>query len=120
MAYKFYNANPLKRYTPDCVIRSISCATHKSWDEVYDELSDLAQYYGTMFDQKDFVIWYLDSNYERVPFLPLKVGDVAREYPNNIILCTMRGHICCIKPPGIIYDTFDPSNRIAEEAWVVE
>lgn len=119
MAYVYHNANPLNRYTPDCVIRSTSCATHRSWDEVYDELSDLAQYNGTMFDQKDFVIWYLDSNYERVPYLPLKVKDVAMEYPNNIILCTMRGHICCIRY-GIIYDTFDPSERIAEGAWIVE
>ena len=117
--YKFYNENPLNKFTDDCVIRSISCATHRSWDEVYDEMSDLAQYNGTLFDQKDFVIWYLDSNYERVPFLPRKVGDVAREYSNNIILCTMRNHICCIKY-GIIYDTFNPSERLVEEAWIVE
>lgn len=117
--YKYENKNPLQRITPDCVIRSTSCATHRSWDEMYDELSDLAQYYGTMFDQKDFVIRYLDTNYERVPYLPLKVGDVAKEYSNNIVLCTMKGHICCIKY-GVIYDTFDPSNRIAEEAWIVE
>lgn len=119
MAYKFYNENPLNRFTDDCVIRSISCATHRSWDEVYDELSDLAQYNGTLFDKRDFVIWYLDSNYERVPFLPRKVGDVAREYANNIILCTMRNHICCIKY-GTIYDTFNPSERLVEEAWIVE
>ena len=117
--YKFYNANAVNRFVPDCVIRSISCATHKSWDDVYDELSDLAQYYGTMFDQRDFVIWYLDSNYNRVPYLPLKVKEVAQEYSDNIVLCTMRGHICCIKY-GVIYDTFDPSERIAEEAWIVE
>ena len=42
--YKFYNANALGRFTSDCVIRSVSCATQRSWDEVYDELSDLAQY----------------------------------------------------------------------------
>lgn len=119
MAYKFYNANAVNRFVPDCVIRSISCATNRSWDSVYDELSDLAQYYGTMFDQRDFVLWYLDSNYERVPYLPLKVGDVAKEYPNNVLLCTMKGHICCIKY-GTIYDTFDPSERIVEDAWIVE
>lgn len=119
MAYKFYNENPLNRYTDDCVIRSISCATHKSWDEIYDKLSDLAQFNGTLFDQKDFVLWYLDSNYERIPILPQKVGDVAKMYPNNVILCTMRGHICCIRY-GIIYDTFDPSERFVEYAWIVK
>lgn len=117
--YRYYNENPLNRYTDDCVIRSISCATHRSWDEVYDKLSDLAQYNGTLFDQKDFVLWYLDSNFKRVPFIPKRVGDVAREYRNNIILCTMKGHICCIKY-GVIYDTFDPSDRITEDAWIVK
>ena len=117
--YKYCNENPLNRYTDDCVIRSISCATHRSWDEVYDKLSDLAQYNETLFDQKDFVLWYLDSNFKRVPFIPKRVGDVAREYRNNIILCTMKGHICCIKY-GVIYDTFDPSDRITEDAWIVK
>lgn len=113
-----YNENPLKKDTEDCVIRSISCATHKSWDEVYDELSDLAQYNGTLFDQKEFVIWYLDNHFKRVPYIPYKVKDVAKEYRNNIILCTMEGHIVCIRY-GIIYDTFDPSERIVEDAWIV-
>lgn len=119
MNYKFYNENPLNRFTSDCVIRSVSCATHKSWDEVYDELSNLAQYNGTLFDQKDFVLWYLNNNFEKVPYLPKKVKDVAKMYLNNIILCTMKGHICCIKY-GVIYDTFNPSERIAEGAWIVE
>jgi hypothetical protein len=117
--YKFFNENPLNKFTDDCVIRSISCATHRSWDEVYDEMSDLAQFNGTLFDQRDFVLWYLDSNYERVPYLPKKVGEVAQMYKNHIILCTMRGHICCIKY-GVIYDTFNPSERIVEDAWIVE
>ena len=94
-------------------------AEGKSWDETYDELSEIAQYNGTLFDQRDFVLWYLDSNYERVTFLPKTVGELAREYPNNILLCTMKGHICCIKY-GTIYDTFDPSERFAEYAWFVE
>ena len=42
-----------------------------------DELSNLAQYNGTLFD------------------------------------------LCCIKY-GVIYDTFDPSERLVEYAWFVE
>lgn len=119
MNYEYYNANPNGKHVSDCVVRSISCATGKSWDNVYDELSDIAQYDGTLLDDKYFVIRYLDSKYERVPYLPKTVGDVAVEYSDNIILCTMRGHICCIKY-GIIYDTFDPSKRYVENAWIVK
>ena len=53
--YKFYNANAINRFEDDCVIRAISCATGKSWDYVYDYLSDIAQYEGTLFDKRDFV-----------------------------------------------------------------
>ena len=36
-----------------------------------------------------------------------------------IVLCTINGHIICIKY-GIIYDTFNPSERIVEDVWLVK
>lgn len=117
--YSYYNANPLGLYEDDCVIRSISCATNKSWDLVYDELSDIAQENGTLLDKKQFVRNYLDAHFNRIHNPPYRVYQVANKYKNNIVLCTMRGHIVCIKY-GIIYDTFDPSNRIVEDVWLVK
>lgn len=117
--YKYCNRNPLGKLEDDCVIRSISCATNRSWDNVYDELSNLAQLNGTLLDKKGFVLWYLDNNYRKVLKVPEKVEDVAKSYPNNIVLCTMRGHICCIKY-GVIYDTFNPSERLVEGVWIVK
>ena len=117
--YDYYNANPLGLYEDDSVIRSISCATNRSWDEVYDELSDLAQAKGTLLDKKDFVRWYLDTHFERIAYPPYKVYQVAQMFKNNIVLCTMKGHIVCIKY-GRILDTFNPSNSIVEDIWVVE
>ena len=66
MGFQHYNANAINRYTDDCVIRAISCATNKSWDYVYDYLSDIAQYEGTLLDQRDFVRNYLDRTYKRL------------------------------------------------------
>jgi hypothetical protein len=117
--YEFYNENPLGVFEDDCVVRSISCATNRSWDSVYDELSDLAQANGTLLDNKHFVRWYLDSHFKRITNPPYKVYQVARNFKNNIVLCTMRGHICCIKY-GRILDTFNPSDRVVEDVWVVE
>lgn len=116
--YKYCNKNPLGKLEDDCVIRSLSCATEKSWDYVYDELSDLAQLNGTMMDSKGFVLWYLDTHYRRVK-TPEYVWEISDKYPNNILLCTVKNHIFCIKY-GIIYDTFDPSNRKLEFAWIVK
>ena len=43
MAYINYNANPKSLKTGDCVIRALSKATGKSWDEVYDELYQIGK-----------------------------------------------------------------------------
>jgi hypothetical protein len=123
--YKFYNENPLNKYTDDCVIRAISCATDKSWDFVYDYLSDIAQYEGTLFDKRDFVRNYLDRTYQRLKNIKGTVGYVSSMFPNNTLLITMPGHITCSKPDkntGIptIYDTFDPRDREVESVWIVK
>lgn len=117
--YEFYNENPLGLFEDDCVIRAISCATNRSWDSVYDELSDLAQEQGTLLDKKDFVRSYLNSHFRRISNPPYKVYQVAEKYKNNIVLCTMRGHIVCIKY-GRILDTFNPSDRMVEDIWIVQ
>ena len=117
--YKYYNENPLNIYEDDCVIRAISCATGKSWDYVYDYLSDIAQYEGTLLDKKKFVVNYLDRNYERINGIKGTVGYASGLFPNNTILITMRGHITCSKN-GIIYDTFDCRDRELEYIWLVK
>lgn len=116
--YKHYNANPTNRYEDDCVIRAISCATNKGWDYVYDYLSDIAQYEGTLFDKRDFVRHYLDTTYKRLYDIYGTVGEVSAMFPNNTLLITMNGHITCSKN-GIIYDTFDCRDRKVESVWLV-
>ena len=117
--YKFYNENPLNKYEDDCVIRAISCATNKSWDYVYDYLSDLAQAEGTLMDKREFVRNYLDRTYKRLDNVYGTVGYISGLYPNNTLLITMRGHIVCSKN-GVIYDTFDCRDRMAESVWLVK
>ena len=117
--YKYYNENPLNRYEDDCVIRAISCATDRSWDYVYDYLSDIAQYEGTLFDKKEFVKNYLDRTYQRIPDLSGRVGEISAMFPHNTVLITMNGHIVCSKN-GVIYDTFDCRDREVEYVWLVK
>lgn len=117
--YRFYNKNPLNKYEDDCVIRAISCATNKSWDYVYDYLSDIAQYEGTLMDKRDFVRNYLDRTYQRLDGIKGKVGYVSALFSDSIVLITMDGHITCSKY-GIIYDTFDCRDREVEDIWLVK
>lgn len=117
--YRYYNANVLGKNISDCTIRSISCATNKSWDYVYKHLSNIAQIQGTMIDDRNFIIDYLDRRYKRLPYVKGTVEYISKKYPNNILLITMKGHITCSKY-GNIYDTFDCSNRIAEYVWIID
>lgn len=116
--YKYYNANALNRYEDDCVIRSISCATGKSWDYVYNYLSDIAQYEGTLLDKREFVRNYLDRTFTRLHNIYGKVGEVIAMFPNSTILISMTGHLTCAKN-GILYDTFDCRDREVENVWLV-
>lgn len=118
--YRYYNANPTNKLENDCTIRAISTAIGKSWDYVYDMLSTEAQRQGTMQDDRDFILDFLDYNFEQVPTYGLTVGEVAKMYNKDTVLITMNGHITCAKNDGKIYDTFDCSNRLAEFCWIVK
>ncbi len=117
--YRYYNANALGNYVNDCTIRAISLAEGNSWDYTYDKISDLAQRKATMMDDRNFIRWYLDLNYKRVPYLCETVGETAAHFPDKVLLITMDGHITC-SMYGVVFDSFDCRKRIVEDAWIVK
>lgn len=117
--YRYYNANAKGKFVNDCVIRAISTAERKTWNETYEELSGIAKEQGILLDDVNFVDPLLDSRYERMCYKNKYVGDFVEEHKEGTYLITMGGHItCCID--GAIYDTFDCRNRIMWCAWKVE
>lgn len=116
--YKFYNANAKGNFVNDCVIRAISVAEGKSWDQTYMELSDIAQQEGILLDDVDFVEDYLDDRYERVPHVAKTVGEFIEECPKGTYLITMNGHITVVID-GTLYDTFDCRDRAIRCVWYV-
>lgn len=118
--YKFYNNNALGLFEDDCTVRAISMATNSSWDETYQHLSNKARLKGKMMDDRNFIREYLDERYQRVENPSMTVGEIAGAYPDNVLLITMPNHIVCSKY-GIVYDSFDCRDRIAEEFfWIVK
>ena len=117
--YKYLNKNIHGNFVNDCTVRAIATATDNSWDDTYKHLSNNARLQGTMMDDKYFIRSYLDERYKRVDDIPRTVGEVAGAFPDNIILITMRGHITCSKY-GVVYDSFDCRDRLAEYCWVVK
>lgn len=116
--YKYYNANVRGNNVNDCVIRAISKAEDKSWDETYRELSEIAQYEGVLLDDVEFVEHYLDKRYKRACHYSKTVEEFMAENPKGIYLITMEGHITVIID-GVLYDTFDCRKRRMWCAWQV-
>ena len=117
--YRNYNANPLNNNVTDCFIRSLSCATGKSWDYVFNEISNMAQWNGTTMDDRNFILEYLDRHFERLPKFYGTIGEASKMYRNNTILVTTKGHIVCCKQ-GNVLDSWDSSNRPVEYIWLVK
>ena len=119
MSYQFYNANARGNFVNDCTIRAISLAEGKTWDETYDELSEIAQHNGIILDDVNFIEPLLDNRYDRMCYNGKYVGDFVEEHPKGTYLITMKGHITwCIG--GILYDTFDCRDRVMWCAWRVD
>lgn len=96
MSYQFYNANVKGNFVNDCVVRAVSTAESKSWNETYQELSKLAEVQGILLDDVNFVEPLLDARYERSCHKSKKVGEFAEENTEGTYLVTMAGHITCI------------------------
>ena len=116
--FKYYNANPMLNNVSDCTIRAISKAEGKTWDETYEELSVIAQREGILLDDVEFIENYLDKRYKRQCHYSKQVGEFAEEFPIGCFLVTMQGHITVVVD-GVIYDTFDPSERRMWCCWRV-
>ena len=117
--YKYINQNPHNRHIDDCVLRSLSLLTDKTWRKTQDELSYLANRDGYMIDDVNFVEDFLDDRYPRECHYSKTVGEFAREYPYGRYAVTMPNHITAIID-GVIYDTFNPSDRIMRCAWRIK
>ena len=116
--YRYYNANPQNNFIDDCVIRSISIAEGRTWDEVYEELSMLARRKGLLFSSAKFVEDYLDERYDREYPKAKTVGEFVETHPKGVYLITMRGHIS-VAFYGTVLDSFDCSNREIFSVWRV-
>lgn len=116
--YRYYNANKYHRNIEDCAIRSISKATEKSWDEIYDELANAGKELGLMMDSVESIEYYLDSKFPRVCHYSKTLGEFADEFPRGRFVVSMDGHLSTVVD-GDILDTFDPSNKVIRCSWEV-
>lgn len=60
--FNYYNANPKDKKTGDCVIRALSIAMKKSWDDVLTDLYHYAMKYKQMLNDDMLYKKYLKDN----------------------------------------------------------
>ena len=118
--YKYHNENPNGYHIPDCVIRAITLAMNIPYDEVVHLLS---------LNGKTFqcdclsVVCYeklldYDFNLPHYKGNGKTASEVAKDFPNNILLLRMDGHLSC-SIHGIIHDIWDCSDCIITDFWII-
>lgn len=118
--FKYYNANPYDLKVSDCAVRAYSLATNQSWDSAYKELSENARKQGYTFTEMKFLDKFLEERFQKYRNLKLYyVKDFTELNKEGTWLITMKDHITCIIN-GIIYDTFNPENRIIYDIYRVK
>lgn len=119
--YRFYNANPLGAIEKDCVCRAISGATKIPYEKIEDKLRLIAElhdcdrlcmccYHRLLEDVFGLKPIYSDGE---------TVGEVASNFKDKIVIIRTNGHLTHSRY-GVIYDTWDCTDCIADVFWVVE
>ena len=124
--YAYFNANPCKRETGDCVIRAFAVAFDKSWYDIYDALSTMARNMATVPNADDCWKAYIDM--QRVePIQTIFRGKqkwkdgvaFAKAHKEGRYVLRMSNHLSVLVD-GCIYDTWDCSDKFVYKAWRVK
>lgn len=82
------------------------------WGQIDTKLSNIEKTLAKIEDK-------LDDRYLRECHYSKTIGEFAKEYPYGKYAITTNGHITALIN-GVLYDTFDPSNRVMRCAWKIE
>lgn len=128
--FHWFNANPHNRLTAgDCVIRALSTAMNKSWEEVYQDLVKIAIKKGYMPNDKKVYEAYLKSKGWIKQKQPRKWDDTkytgkefCEEYgsPYQNIIANIGGHHIVAIVNGKVNDTWDSTDRCIGNYWIQE
>lgn len=117
MSYITINPNPLKKQTGDCVIRAISIAEDKEWDEVFMDLMMKSYFMKEMPTQNNVWGSYLkDIGYTR-HIIPdtcpdcYTIQDFAKDNPKGTFILATGTHATIVKD-GQLMDTWNSLSEV--------
>lgn len=115
IGYVQINENPHNNLVDDCVIRAISTATGKDWNDIYLELM-IEGYYNKNFPNFNIIWWnyLIKRGYKRylIPnTCPLcyTLKDFIQDYRHGIYLVGDGNHVVAVID-GSYFDTWDSGN----------
>ena len=120
--YKFYNPNPMKKLTGDCVIRAICKLTGDDWETVYIHV--IVQGYKMKDMPNQNVVWgaYLASKGYSRHLIPeecplcFTLRDFCERYRSGKYLVATGSHVIAVED-GDYYDTWDSGDEIVLYYW---
>lgn len=119
------NPNPNNNHTGDCVIRAISIAENKDWDDVYVELMVKGYVMKDMIESNELWNSYLHKlGYKRY-IIPdtcpdcYSVREFAEDHPKGTYILGTGTHAVAVID-GDYYDTWDSGHRVPIYYWKKE
>ena len=128
--FTYYNANPKNKITTDCVIRAISTATNKPYNEVVMEIAELQCKTGIDMDSKQGIEKYLATlgwikhkqprKYDNTKYTGKEFCKYVQEHPFipfRYIIANIGGHHIVAIIDGKILDTWNSSDGSIGNYW---
>lgn len=122
--YRYYNANPLGKFTDDCVIRALSIALDKTWDTVFLELNQLAFEKKIVFgDERVYSIYLANNGWfkQKQPThdngKKYKICEFLESFHGTAVIHAGNCHMSFVSE-GHLYDIFNCEDRIIGCYWV--
>ena len=122
--YDYYNNNPLKKMTGDCVIRAIAAGLHKDWETVYRELTEYSIKIGHIQNSRNLYSKYLtDNGWVRqkrpnpINGKRMRLKEFAQKFNGHAIIQAGTGHLTYMEN-GKIFDTWNPEDSVLNSYWI--
>lgn len=122
--YIYYNANPRGYVVGDCVVRAISKALGKSWEDVYAglaldgvilcDLPNADRVWNAYLKRQGFRRKSVDAECDCYT-----VAEFAAAHPSGVYVMAIPGHTVCVID-GDWFDTFDSGAEMPVYYWEKE
>jgi hypothetical protein len=122
--YHYYNCNPLRRLTDDCVIRAICSSTGESWEKVLRDLTEYCVKTGYMLNTPEcYGVYLKDIGYvkQKQPISKdgkkMRFKEFVHKFNGHAIAHCGKGHITYVAD-NATWDIWDVSDEVVGKYWV--